>query len=285
MDRKASYVIALLGLILVVASCKPKPQIKVTASVEFNPADIEDNSLSNVTYHWKIDPGFKPIQKDLAVYVHFLDKNNKILFQDDHTPPDVPTSQWKEGYQLNYPRLLLIPGIVRTDTDEENIPVKLVVGLHDSQDPNGPNYRVLEKDLQLKYNPKGPERVQYAEGWYEEEWNQQMSQRWRWTGAQAVALVRNPRKNAILYIDGLVNKDAVADQKVKLEIAGNLVEEFVPKTADFEKYYQIPADQLGSEDLIQIRISVDKPFVPAQVVKGSTDQRELGVQIYHIFFK
>lgn len=285
MGRKIAHISALAIIVLVAASCKPKSQIKVTASVDFNPAQLEDNSLTNVTYHWKVEPGFKPLQKDLAVYVHFLDKNNKILFQDDHMPADVPTSQWKEGYQLTYPRLLLIPGIVRTDTEEEDLPVKLVVGLHDPIDPQGVDYRLVDSDMRLKYNPKGPERVDYAEGWFDEEWNQEGTLRWRWTGPQAVALVRNPKKNAILYIKGLVNKDAIADQKVKFEIAGNLIEEFVPKFADFSKYYQIPADQFGTEDRIPIRISVDKTFVPGKLIKGSTDQRELGVQIHTIFFK
>ncbi len=284
MRRRSVQVLGLIGAVLLAASCKPKPQIKATVTVDFNPAEIEDNSLTNVTYHWKLDPGFKPIPKDLHVYVHFLDRSNKILFQEDHSP-ELPTSQWREGYDVNYTRLFLIPAVVRTDTDEESMPIKLVLGLHDPADPQGPNYRVLEKDLRLKYNPKGPEKIQYTEGWNPEESNPQMTLKWRWTGSQAVAVVRNPKKNAILYVRGLVNKDVLSDQKVRLEIANNLIEEFAPKEAEFAKYYQIPADQLGSEDLIQIRISTDKTFVPAKLVPGSTDQRELGVQIFTIFFK
>jgi len=282
---KTYKVVGWLGILLLAASCKPKPQIKANVSVEFNPPEMEDNALVNVTYNWNIEPGFKPIDKDLMVYVHFLDKNNKILFQDDYRP-ELPTSQWKEGYTVKtQPHLLLIPAITRTDTDEDFMPIKMLVGLHDPMNAQGPNYRVLQKDLKLTYNPKGPEKVQYAEGWYPEEWNAQMTLRWRWTGAQAVAVVRNPKKNAILYVKGLVNKDVVADQKVKLEIAGNLIEEFTPKDPEFAKYYQIPVDQIGAEDLIQIRVSVDKTFVPAKLVPGSQDQRELGVQIFTIFFK
>lgn len=284
MGRKTAYIGCVIAIIFAATSCKPKPQIKVTAAVEFQP-ELSDNSLVNVTYNWKVDPGFKPLQQDLSVYVHFVDKNNKILFQDDHIPADVPTSQWKEGYQIKYPRLLLVPAVVRTDTDEETMPLKVVMGLHDAVNPQGPSYRVLEQDVRLKYNPKGPEKVQYTEGWFDEEMNPQMTQRWRWTGGQAVAVVRNPKKNAILYIKGQVNKDAVPDQKVKFEIANNPIDEFSPTESGFSKYYQIPADQIGAEDQIQIRISVDKTFVPKNVIQGAADERELGVQIFTIFFK
>ncbi len=285
MVKNASRFVGWLGIILLASSCKPGSQIKATVSAEFNPPQLEDNSLRTATYQWNINTGFKQQDKDLTVYVHFMDKNNKILFQDDYKP-ELPTSQWKEGLAINTaPHLLLIPAITRTDTDEEFMPIKMIIGLYDPMNAQGPSYRVLEQDLKLKYNPKGPEKIQYTDGWYPEEWNPQMTLRWRWTGPQAIAVVRSPKKNAILYIKGLVNKDAVPDQKVKFEIANNLIEEFTPKDAEFAKYYQIPADQIGAEDLIQIRISVDKTFSPAKAVPGSTDQRDLGVQIFTIFFK
>lgn len=286
MVRKALQVLGCLGIILAVISCKGKPQIKVGVTVEFDPAALEDNSLFNVTYHWKVDSGFKPIDRDLVAYVHFVDKNNKILFQDDHRP-ELPTSQWKEGLEPSYKHLLLVPPVTRTSTDQEDMPVKIVVGLYDPKDPQGPNYAVVEQETRLKYNAKGPEKIQIRDqdGWFPEEWNPQQTLRWRWTGQQAFVMVRNPKKNAILYVRGLVNKDAIADQKVKLEIANSVIEEFVPKDAEFTRYYQIPADQLGAEDLIPIRFSVDKTFVPAKIVKGSGDQRELGMQIFTIYFK
>lgn len=43
-----------------------------------------------------------PVQEDLSVYVHFLDKDKNILFQADHRP-DPSTSQW-EGTIVTYGR-------------------------------------------------------------------------------------------------------------------------------------------------------------------------------------
>jgi hypothetical protein len=44
------------------------------------------------------------------------------------------------------------------------------------------------------------------------------------------------------------------------------------------------AAQLGTADMSEVVISVDKTFVPAIVSGGkSTDPRELGVRVFHAF--
>ncbi len=43
-----------------------------------------------ITYRWQA----VPLDKNYKVFVHFVDKNEQIVFQDDHEPP-VPTSKWE----------------------------------------------------------------------------------------------------------------------------------------------------------------------------------------------
>jgi len=46
----------------------------------------------------------------------------------------------------------------------------------------------------------------------------------------------------------------------------------------------LTADRMGSGDLVEIRIDVDKTFVPALVpAAASKDPRELGVRVFHAF--
>jgi hypothetical protein len=45
----------------------------------------------------------------------------------------------------------------------------------------------------------------------------------------------------------------------------------------------LTAAQLGSGDVAEIVISVDKTYVPAVVTSSSKDPRELGVRVFHAF--
>ena len=42
----------------------------------------------------------------------------------------------------------------------------------------------------------------------------------------------------------------------------------------------LPAAVLGGGDRVDVQISVDRPFVPADVTAGSQDTRELGIRVY-----
>ena len=43
----------------------------------------------------------------------------------------------------------------------------------------------------------------------------------------------------------------------------------------------LSADALGNEDIAEIQITVDRTFVPANLLVDSRDARELGIQVYH----
>jgi hypothetical protein len=48
-------------------------------------------------------------------------------------------------------------------------------------------------------------------------------------------------------------------------------------------YFNVPDEAMGDGDWIDFTIEVDKFFVPAQVKDGSTDVRELGLQVFWMY--
>ena len=45
----------------------------------------------------------------------------------------------------------------------------------------------------------------------------------------------------------------------------------------------LSAAVLGQEDIVELKIAVDKTFVPAQLSPSAKDPRELGVRVFHAF--
>ena len=63
-----------------------------------------------------------------------------------------------------------------------------------------------------------------------------------------------------------------------------MVDQFTlqPKQPELRKI-PLKAAQLGTGDMAELVISVDKTFVPAVLIAGSKDPRELGVRVFHAF--
>ena len=45
----------------------------------------------------------------------------------------------------------------------------------------------------------------------------------------------------------------------------------------------LKAAQLGNGDVAELVIAVDKTYVPAKMIPGSKDPRELGVRVFHAY--
>jgi hypothetical protein len=110
---------------------------------------------------------------------------------------------------------------------------------------------------------------------------------WNWTKKQATLAFRNPKTDAMLYLDvdnpGVFNEP----QQVKVTIGSDTLDDFqvTPKNEVLRKI-PIRAAQLGAADMSEVRIAVDKTFVPASVTKGaSKDTRELGVRVFRAFIQ
>lgn len=133
-----------------------------------------------------------------------------------------------------------------------------------------------------------PFEMVYGKGWYGSEVNPDIAdpewQRWRWTSKEAGCLTPNPQKEALLIIGGSVDKSKYTDQKVIIKINGHTLDTFVPTSAKFLREYRIKKDILGKGSKTRISIKTDRTFIPSEMNQKINDNRELGIQIYRLFF-
>ena len=224
--------------------------------------------------------------EDYRVLAHVVDADDELIFTFDHNPP-TPTSQWKPGQTVEYTRTEFIP--VYPYVGEATIQV----GLHSvvnqkrlplaGEDVGQHAYKVAK--LQLQPQTENVFTV-YKEGWHPAEVAEHNSTiEWQWTKKDATLSFKNPKKDSIFYFQvdnpGGVFNEA---QQVKISLGGQVVDDFTlkPKEPELRKI-PLKAAQLGTDDVAELVISVDKTYVPAVVTSSSKDPRELGVRVFHAF--
>ena len=122
----------------------------------------------------------------------------------------------------------------------------------------------------------------YTGGWYPEETSPEST--WRWTHQTATLAFQNPKADATFYLEYAARPDIFADapQTVTVSVGDQVLQSFVADAAARRRRrIPLPGTALGNEDIAEIRITVDRTFVPANRVVGSHDTRELGIQVYH----
>jgi len=224
--------------------------------------------------------------EDYRVLAHVVDADDELIFTFDHNPP-TPTSQWKPGQTVEYTRTEFIP--VYPYVGEATIQV----GLHSvvnqkrlplaGEDVGQHAYKVAK--LQLQPQTENVFTV-YKEGWHPAEVAEHNSTiEWQWTKKDATLSFKNPKKDSTFYFQvdnpGGVFNEA---QQVKISLGGQVVDDFTlkPKEPELRKI-PLKAAQLGTDDVAELVISVDKTYVPAVVTSSSKDPRELGVRVFHAF--
>ena len=130
--------------------------------------------------------------------------------------------------------------------------------------------------------------VVYEQGWYEPETDPTIKdpewQNWRWTSKKAACRLENPKREALLILRGSVDKAIHETQTVWVKLNDTILDEFIPGTAKFFKEYVITPGIMGENSTVKLIIETDKIFVPSEQNPGNNDTRELGVQVYHLFF-
>lgn len=288
MSKKAITALLALAMALTFVSCQKKAQVEdVDLNVTFADQPLTDNLMTNVSYTWKTAAGFQPMAQDYKVFVHFW-HNNNLLVQDDYAT-DVPTSRWEAGKEYSVTRRIYIPRFI----DEFDPQFKgqetltLAVGLYNPYDRTGKSdLEVYRKKLDIVPPPVDTPEIIYEDGWYDKETNpESFLKEWRWTAKEAKCLIDNPRRDALLVIQGGVNLEALPDQKVIFKINDTVLDEFTSGESSFDKTYTVTADMLGDKDDFILTIGVDKTFVPGKIFPQTNDQRELGLQISFLYFR
>jgi hypothetical protein len=279
---------ALVVLTSGLASCSrkevPSPPV-ATPSLTLSHDRAPLGSPIDITYKFVVANDAR-FAEDYRVLVHVVDTDDELIFAFDHNPP-TPTTQWKPGQTIEYTRTAFIP--VYPYVGEASIQV----GLHSTvnqkrlplvgEDAGQNAYKVAR--LQLQPQTENVFTV-YKEGWHPAEVAEHNATvEWQWTKKNATLSFKNPKKDSLFYFD-VDNPGSVfsESQQVSVSLGGQVVDEFTlkPKEPELRKI-PLKATQLGSEDVAEIVISVDKTYVPAVVTSNSKDPRELGVRVFHAF--
>jgi hypothetical protein len=283
--------LALLGLMIVAGGCSRAEETQPVANVAFSASrqQVVLGSPVDLTYKFEVLPN-AAIDGDYAVFVHVLDKDGGILWTDDHEPP-VKTSAWKGGLTIGpYTRTRFVPRTAYTG------PASIVLGLYK---PGGDQRltlasaltdRSLNKRREYKVGEieilPGSDDLRFGSGWYDLDGDpKNPGGRWRWTQKSAVLTVRNPNRDATLHLEIDARTDAfTTPQVVTIVVNGQTVATFPAANAQPE-IHSIPltSAQLGSNAIVEIRIEVDRTFVPSQLPVRSLDTRELGLRVYNVF--
>lgn len=271
------------------SACKrkePEPPPVATPSVTLNHDKAPLGSPLDITYRFVVAPN-ATFDEDYRVMVHVVDTDEVMIWNDDHNPT-VPTRQWKPGQTIEYTRTIFVP--VYPYVGESTIQVGLYSTSTQKRLPlQGENigqraYKVAR--LQLQPQTENLPSV-YKEGWHPAEVAEHnQAVQWSWTKKEAVLAFRNPKKDSLFYFE-VDNPGSVLrePQRVQVALNGQTVDDFTLEPEKLElKRIPLKADLLGAGEMAELRISVDKTYVPALIpAVNSKDPRELGVRVFHAF--
>mgnify|MGYP007050516241 CR=1 FL=1 len=289
MKRLSLFVLALIMLIPM--GCGSKLEQKgINLSIQIVPERLSDNLFVKMNYNTELTGEFSSIGSDMSMFVHFWRKKTKeMIVQDDHMPVK-PTSSWKPGDTMTESRIVFIPRFFNEYAFDykKDETIRLTIGLVDPKKPDQ-GVILLQKDLMIESASDVAPAIFHDVGWHQPEVNSKADNpeetKWRWTMQKAVCIIENPRKTCDLRINGGVNKTYLPDQGITIKINDTVLEQFIPETSKFSKIYTITPEMVGDLDEFQLTIETDKTFIPSLVSPDSKDERELGVQVYFLYFR
>jgi hypothetical protein len=285
--------ITILGLGVLTASglaaCRrqaPEQSPVATPSFSINQKRVPLGSPVEVTYKFVVASDAPRITENYRVFVHFLDADKERMWTDDHELP-VPTTQWKPGQVIEYTKTMFVP--VYPYLGPTTVEMGLYSLASNSRLPlagqnNGQNAYTVG---QLELLPQTENIfVMFKEGWHPAETPpDNAAVEWQWTKKEATLSIRNPKKDVILYLH--LDQPGVFSepQQVAVTLGNQTIDTFTiePKQELIRKP-KITAQQLGTADVVDLKLTVDKTYVPAVVTNGANrDPRELGVRVFHAY--
>jgi hypothetical protein len=284
---------ACLGAVVLCVSgtlaCRRKPKEEppvATPSFSISQTRVPLGSPVEVTYKFTVAQTLPKINENYRVFVHFLDSDRERMWTDDHDLP-VPTTQWKPGQVIEYTKTMFVPVYPYIG------PTTVLMGLY-SQASNSRLPLAGTDNGQRAYTVGKIELlaqtenifVMFKDGWHPAETPpDNAAVEWQWTKKEATLSVRNPKKDVIFYLH-LDQPGVFAEpQKVTVTLGDQPIDSFTiqPKEELIRKP-AITAAQLGTADVVDLKIAVDKTYVPAVITNGaSRDPRELGVRVFHAY--
>jgi hypothetical protein len=267
---------------------KPAEVNPIVPSVKVNRVKAPLGSAIEVTYTWTVEPGAKKLEQDYWALVHFLDNHEVMLFSDDHQP-EPPPSTWEPGKTYSYTRTRFIPVYPYVG------PVEVRMGLYPhpgrgerpalkGEDRGFREYKVAQIELLPQTENIFPV---YKEGWHNPETHpENPSVERTWTKKEALMSFKNPRKDVIVYLEGDTCVKCFSGQPELTMTVGKGVGLRFPVEGPqvHLKKVRVKAADLGDEEWVDLRLSMNESFVPKNLNPPlNNDDRELGFNVYHLF--
>jgi hypothetical protein len=279
--------LAALALLPACKGRKPAEVNAITPSFAVNRGRAPLGSAVEVTYTWTVEPTAKKLTQDYRALVHFVDPQRMLLFTDDHMPTPAPAT-WEAGKTYSYTRTVFVPIYPYVGN------VDVVMGLYPAsgkgervalkgQDRGLREYKVASMELLPQTDNIF---LVYKDGWHNPETSQQNPSLERtWTKRDALVSFKNPRKDVIVYLEADTNHKAFDVPPVLTVAVGAKSGLTVPieNSEVFLRKVRVKAADLGTEDWVDLRLSMNQSFVPKLKGVNATDDRELGVMVYHLF--
>ena len=285
MFSRSSAALCALVLLVTAAGCHRNQETLpcvATPSVTLARDRAAIGSPLKASYRFDVAPN-APIPQDYWVFVHVMDDQGERLWGDDH-PPSEATSKWAPGAKIEYTRTTFIPNYPYIG------PAHIRIGLY--QPGGGQRLPLCGTDLgrreyevaKFQLLPQSENIfLIYKEGWHTAEISaDNPTDEWQWTKKTAAISFKNPKKDATFYLEYDARSDKfTSPQQVSIRSGDQVIGTFAAETKGKKLIsFPVSADQLGSNDMSEITIDVDRTFVP-----GGTDTRELGIRVYHAFIE
>jgi len=262
-----------------------------SVSVTTNRPSVALGAPIELTYKFEPAQGAS-INGDYKVFVHINRDDGTTIWNDDHDlPAGQQTSQWKPGQTIQYTRTRFVPAFsylgeatIRVGLYKDN--ERLPLSGQDPADRESPerSYKVGT----LEFLPRSESiQVIRLSGWHPGEYAQgDSTTEWQWTQKLALLSLKNPRRDVLLYLEYDGRADLFGDkpQQVTVSVGQTAIETFAVEGKGVQlRKIPLTVAQLGSGDMAEVRLEVDRTFTPARQAGGSRDTRELGIRVYHAF--
>jgi hypothetical protein len=280
--RRLVCAVVLVALALM-PSCSKKQQGEpsvATPSLSLNKDRVPIGSAVTLTYRFQVAPGAS-FDKSYYVFMHVLDPEGEQMWTDDHVPP-TPTTEWKPGQTIEYKRTVFVPNypyigpaVVRLGLYDLASGRRLVLNAEEAsrREYVVSRFQVLPSSENIF--------LMYKDGWHPAEVDaKNPAKEWQWTKKTASLSFQNPRKDCTLYLEYDARTDLFnPPQQVTLKVGDQTITQFAADTKNPAlKTFPLTTAQLGTSDMVNVSINVDRTFAP-----GAGDPRELGIRVFHAY--
>lgn len=279
---------ALSALIMVsLPACENKSSVRgLVVNPEFSDKVLSDNLVTKLRVKFITTSAFQPSEKDYRIVAE-ADWQGKFLFKEslDLQPP---TSKWLPNRVYEIEKYVYFPAFINRFDPETAGGVRVNFSIRFEEAGQVAPVVLFKRTLRLSPCPLDAPDVVYFDGW------EKIIRAWpgsdkplaeRWTQKQAVCLLKNSGRGAILMIKGQAVATGSAKQKVSLFLEDRLLDEFELEPGPFEKIYSLTAADLGQEPELRLTIAVDKTIKASEIYREIEKDREVGIKIETIYFR